>query len=85
VIRRRDGRLTLEDGTLAGADLDLTTAIRTLVQTADVDLAQALAAATTWPAALIGHDWGLKGASPPLLSEMILLAPDLTGFQPAGG
>ena len=34
-IRRGNGHLTLEDGTLAGADLDLTTAIRVL--TNDVD------------------------------------------------
>ena len=30
-ILRRDGRLTLEDGTLAGADIDFAGAIRVLV------------------------------------------------------
>ena len=31
-ILRRDGRLTLEDGTLAGADIDFAGAIRVLVR-----------------------------------------------------
>ncbi|WP_170788222.1 N-acetylglucosamine-6-phosphate deacetylase [Ruegeria lacuscaerulensis] len=54
-ITRTDGRLTLEDGTLAGADLDLTTAIRVLVTQVGVPLPAALAAATTYPAQLIGR------------------------------
>ncbi len=53
-ITRTDGRLTLEDGTLAGADLDLTTAIHVLVNQVGVPLADALMAATTYPANLIG-------------------------------
>ncbi|MCL6284908.1 N-acetylglucosamine-6-phosphate deacetylase [Ruegeria sp. 2012CJ41-6] len=52
-ISRNDGRLTLEDGTLAGADLDLTTAIRVLVNDVGVALEQALQATTTTPGALI--------------------------------
>ncbi|WP_107495378.1 N-acetylglucosamine-6-phosphate deacetylase [Thalassobius sp. I31.1] len=58
-ILRRDGRLTLADGTLAGADLDLTQAVRVLVQQVGVDLAQALAMATTIPAGLLRDDQGL--------------------------
>ncbi|KUJ79481.1 N-acetylglucosamine-6-phosphate deacetylase [Ruegeria profundi] len=54
-ITRANGRLTLEDGTLAGADLDLTTAIRVLVTQVGVSLQDALAAATTYPASLIGQ------------------------------
>lgn len=49
-IRRSEGRLTLADGTLAGADLDLTTAINVLVAEVGVDLATALAMATRLPA-----------------------------------
>ena len=55
-IHRRNGRLTLGDGTLAGADLDLTTAIRILSQASHVSLADALAAATVVPAGLIGAE-----------------------------
>ncbi|HET9067065.1 MAG TPA: amidohydrolase family protein, partial [Amaricoccus sp.] len=54
-ILRRDGRLTLADGTLAGADLDFATAIRVLVG-AGVTLAGALRMATAVPAAAIGRD-----------------------------
>ncbi|WP_372572102.1 N-acetylglucosamine-6-phosphate deacetylase [Ruegeria jejuensis] len=54
-ICRENGRLTLEDGTLAGADLDLTSAIRVLVSDVGVDLDAALQAATTTPGALIDH------------------------------
>ncbi|WP_170753267.1 N-acetylglucosamine-6-phosphate deacetylase [Ruegeria lacuscaerulensis] len=57
-IARTDGRLTLEDGTLAGADLDLTTAIRVLVTQVGVPLPDALTAATTYPAQLIGQTHG---------------------------
>ncbi|MCV2877709.1 N-acetylglucosamine-6-phosphate deacetylase [Sedimentimonas flavescens] len=55
LIRREGGRLTLEDGTLAGADLDLTTAIRVLVNDVGVSLPEALRAATSAPAAIIGQ------------------------------
>ena len=54
-ILRRDGRLTLEDGTLAGADLTLPQAIRTLVRSAGVPLETALAMATRRPASVIGR------------------------------
>jgi N-acetylglucosamine-6-phosphate deacetylase len=52
-ILRRDGRLTLADGTLAGADLDFAKSIRVLVRTG-ATLAQALRMATAAPAAAIG-------------------------------
>lgn len=53
-ILRREGRLTLEDGTLAGADLTLPRAIEVLTGQAGVPLTQALRAATLTPARLIG-------------------------------
>jgi len=58
-ITRQHGQLTLENGTLAGADLDLTTAIRVLVNDVGVDLETAMRAATTVPARLVGLDGGL--------------------------
>ncbi|WP_413718727.1 N-acetylglucosamine-6-phosphate deacetylase [Silicimonas sp. MF1-12-2] len=67
LIRRNDGRLTLEDGTLAGADLDLGTAIRVLVEKTGIPLEQALRAATSIPAdvAVLGRGIGrlVPGAS----------------------
>lgn len=53
-ILRRDGRLTLEDGTLAGADIDFPGAIRVLVR-AGVPLARALRMATVAPARVLGR------------------------------
>jgi len=52
-IRRASGRLQLEDGTLAGADLDLTTAVNMLTSKG-VGLETALAMATSVPAVVAG-------------------------------
>ena len=53
VIRREAGRLTLADGTLAGADLTLPQAIRFLVQTVGLPVIRAIAMATSIPAGVI--------------------------------
>jgi N-acetylglucosamine-6-phosphate deacetylase len=52
-IYRRDGKLTLEDGTLAGADLDMPTALRFMVEQVGVSVDAALAMATMRPARVI--------------------------------
>lgn len=49
-IYRRDGVLMLEDGTLAGSDLDMMSAVRFMVQKADVALDEALRMAAAYPA-----------------------------------
>ncbi len=59
-ILRKNGRLTLEDGTLAGADLDLTRALQVLVAEVGILPEQALRMATTVPAGMIGLDMVLK-------------------------
>ena len=56
-ILRRDGRLVLGNGTLAGADISLPQAVANLVA-AGCGLERALAMATGAPAALIGADAG---------------------------
>ena len=76
-ISRSNGRLTLDDGTLAGADLDLTTAIRVLVEQVGIPLADALAAATTVPAELIGHTAGLTSCETPQ-SSVIRISKDFS-------
>jgi N-acetylglucosamine-6-phosphate deacetylase len=53
-ILRRDGRLTLEDGTLAGADLTLDRAIGVLVSDLGIAPERALAMATSVPAGVMG-------------------------------
>ncbi len=90
VIRRSEGRLTLADGTLAGADLDLTTAVGVLVAEVGLDLATALAMATRIPAEVAGLPAGTGrldvGAT---AGPMLRLARDggrlrLAGVIPAG-
>lgn len=81
-IHRADGRLRLNDGTLAGADLDLVTAVRVMTGQVGVELAKALAAATGIPAALCGktdHHLRAPGLS---LSHVIRIDPALTKATP---
>jgi len=54
-ILRAGGRLTLEDGTLAGADLTLPRALQVMVETVGLPLERALRMATATPAQLIGR------------------------------
>lgn len=53
-VFREKGRLTLADGTLAGADIDLLSAVRFAVAHLDQTPAEALARATRIPARLMG-------------------------------
>jgi N-acetylglucosamine-6-phosphate deacetylase len=54
-IRRENGRLTLEDGTLAGADLDMISAVRFMHRTLGVELGEALRMASLYPADSVGQ------------------------------
>ena len=83
-ILRRDGRLTLDDGTLAGADLDLTAAVRNSVEMALVPLGRALGAATSVPSALIGNPVAGPGPGEWRLADAIRIAGDLSGAEPLG-
>ncbi|MEM6712680.1 MAG: N-acetylglucosamine-6-phosphate deacetylase [Pseudomonadota bacterium] len=81
-ILRRNGELRLADGTLAGADLDLTTAVSTLVNQAEIALEDALAAATRVPAHVCGlTSYGLKEGTT-ALSDMIRIRADLSTAEP---
>jgi len=54
-IYRKDGSLRLEDGTLAGADLDMVSAVRFMHRTIGLDLAEALRMASLYPAEAVGQ------------------------------
>ncbi|KXF76433.1 N-acetylglucosamine-6-phosphate deacetylase [Paramesorhizobium deserti] len=54
MIYRADGRLTLEDGTLAGADLDMISAVRFMHRVIGLPLEEALRMASLYPAQSIG-------------------------------
>ena len=49
-IKRDNGRLTLEDGTLAGADLDMNSAVKFIMDEVGVDIDEALKMASLYPA-----------------------------------
>ena len=53
-IHRDGNRLTLDDGTLAGADIDMAASVRFLVNEVGVDRDEALRMATAWPAQALG-------------------------------
>ena len=55
-IRLADGRLTTAEGTLAGAHLDMASAVRNAVRLANVSLDDALRAASLTPARFLGLD-----------------------------
>ncbi len=55
VIYRKNGRLTLADGTLAGADLDMISAVRFMVNTIGLEQDEALRMASLYPAQLLGR------------------------------
>ena len=52
-VYRKDGRLTLADGTLAGADLELTRAVSVMVDTVGEDISSAIKRATSTPTELL--------------------------------
>lgn len=55
-VQRRDARLTLSDGTLAGADLEISKAISVLIDDVGITLPNALARATSIPSGLLSKD-----------------------------
>ncbi len=84
-ILRADGRLTLEDGTLAGADLTLPQAVGVLVDQAGIAPERALAMASRIPAEVIRRP-DLGRLTPGGVADMIHLSPDwrLMGVWQAG-
>ncbi len=54
LIRRDNGRLTLEDGTLAGADIDMASSVRYLRDEIGLPIEEAFAMASQYPAEAVG-------------------------------
>lgn len=76
-ILRRDGRLTLEDGTLAGADLTLAQAVKVMVDRVGLPLAQALAMVTATPATLLRRGADIGHLKPGMMADLVHLDPGL--------
>jgi len=74
-IHRAKGRLTLPDGTLAGADLDMAQAIRVMVRCVGDPPEKALARATSIPAAVLRDPMG-AGSWPRTAEGLIYLNRD---------
>jgi N-acetylglucosamine-6-phosphate deacetylase len=55
-IKLADGKLTTEEGTLAGAHLDMASAVRNAIKLAKISLEDALRAASLTPARFLGVD-----------------------------
>ncbi|MGQ0564986.1 MAG: N-acetylglucosamine-6-phosphate deacetylase [Gemmobacter sp.] len=72
-ILRAGGRLTLQDGTLAGADLTLDRAVAVLVREVGVASARALAMATSVPAGVMGLQDSHGHLAPGRAADMVHL------------
>lgn len=81
-IRRENGRLTLADGTLAGADLDMTRALQVLTREVGLSLEAALCAATSIPARVAGIDGGRVDIGRP--AALVRISKDLSGCGAVG-
>jgi N-acetylglucosamine-6-phosphate deacetylase len=77
-IRLADGRLTTEDGTLAGAHLDMASAVRNAVRLAGVSLEDALRAASLTPARFLGLDNERGAIVPNTRADHVALTEELS-------
>ena len=76
-IQSREGRCTTADGTLAGSDLDMLSAVRNSVEWLGLPLAEALRMASLYPAQMLGLDDELGRLEPGYRASMIALSPEL--------
>lgn len=78
VVTRRDGRLTLPDGTLAGSDLTMDRAVRFAVDQLGQPLAEALRMASLYPAQFLRLDGGRGRLAAGFRADLVHLADDLS-------
>jgi len=67
-----DGRCALADGTLAGSDLDMISAVRNCVEMVGLDLGEALRMASLYPAEFLKLDDKMGRIAPGYQADMIL-------------
>ena len=72
-IYRKDGRLTTEDGTLAGSDLDMASAVRNSVERLGLALPDVLRMASLVPASFLRLDHQLGRIAPGYRADLVLL------------
>jgi len=76
-ITRAGGRLTTPEGTLAGADLDMATAVKNAVAVLGLPLEAALRMASRTPAAFLRLDGQLGRIAPGYRANLVLLDDDM--------
>jgi N-acetylglucosamine-6-phosphate deacetylase len=76
-ILRQSGRLVTEDGTLAGADIDMAASVRNCVRLLGLSLEESLRMASRYPAAYLGLDDQLGRVAPGYRADLTLLRADL--------
>ena len=76
-IKLNQGRLTTADGILAGAHLDMASAVRNAVSLAKVSLEDALRAASRTPARFLGLDHERGALLPSARADLVALSQDL--------
>ena len=76
-ISLSEGRLTAQDGTLAGAHLDMASAVRNAVRLANLPLDDALRAASLTPARFLGLERERGALVCDAHADMVALTPDL--------
>jgi N-acetylglucosamine-6-phosphate deacetylase len=76
-ISLHEGRLTAQDGTLAGAHLDMASAVRNAVKLAKLPLDDALRAASLTPARFLGLEHERGALICDARADMVALTPDL--------
>ncbi len=77
IATRRGGRLTLEDGTLAGAAITMDEAVRFAVAQLAMPLAEALRMASLYPAEVMRLDGERGRLAPRYIADLVLLGDDL--------
>jgi N-acetylglucosamine-6-phosphate deacetylase len=77
-IKLADGRLTSEEGTLAGAHLDMAAAVRNAVGLAQLPLEDVLRAASLTPARFLGLDHERGALVPNARADLVALDRELT-------
>jgi N-acetylglucosamine-6-phosphate deacetylase len=76
-IRVVDGVCVDENGTLAGSDLDMASAVRNVMAIADLSVAEAVALASATPAAFLGLSAELGAIAPGLRADLVLADSEL--------
>ena len=76
-ILRQEGRLVAEDGTLAGADIDLAGCVRRAVRLMGISVEEALTMATATPAACLGIEGEYGRIAPGCRADLVHLSDDL--------